>query len=49
MGQSNFSRKIRELRKQANYTQADVSRFLNIQRQTYCNYENAAARRPLRS
>ena len=47
MGQSNFSRKIRELRHQANYTQAEVSRFLNIQRQTYSNYENAARTPPI--
>ncbi len=47
MGQTNFSRKIRELRKQARYTQEEVSRRLNIQRQTYCNYENAARTPPI--
>lgn len=39
--------KIRELRKKADYTQAEVSKKLNIQRQTYCNYENALRTPPL--
>lgn len=47
MRQSIFSSKIRELRQNACYTQADVSRKLNIQRQTYCNYENALRTPPL--
>ena len=38
---------MRELRQNAGYTQADVSRILNIQRQTYCNYENATRNPPL--
>lgn len=38
---------IRELREAAGYTQAYVSRLLNIQRQTYCNYENATRTPPL--
>ena len=29
------------------YTQEEVSRRLNIQRQTYCNYENAARTPPI--
>lgn len=39
--------KIRELRMSAQYTQAEVSKKLNIQRQTYCNYENASRTPPL--
>ncbi|WP_283685054.1 helix-turn-helix domain-containing protein [Parablautia sp. Marseille-Q6255] len=38
---------IKELRKKAGYTQAQVSQMLNIQRQTYCNYENATRTPPL--
>lgn len=30
---------LRQLRKKAGYTQTNVSRLLNIQRTTYCNYE----------
>lgn len=41
MGATIFSAKIRKLRKDAGYTQDKVSRMLNIQRQTYSNYENA--------
>lgn len=47
MKQSIFTTTIRELRKNADYTQADVSRMLNIQRQTYCNYENAFRTPPI--
>lgn len=47
MGYSYFSTKIRELRKEAGYTQAEVSRLLNLQRQTYSNYENASRTPPL--
>ncbi len=47
MGQTVFSETIRELRQNAGYTQAEVSRILNIQRQTYCNYENALRNPPL--
>lgn len=38
---------MRTLRKKANYRQEDVSRLLNIQRQTYSNYENASRTPPL--
>lgn len=47
MRQSILSTKIRELRQNARYTQADVSRKLNIQRQTYCNYENSTRTPPI--
>ena len=42
-----FIDNIRKLRKEAGYTQEDVSRKLNIQRQTYCNYENGTRMPPL--
>lgn len=38
---------MRDLRKKYGYTQEDVSQHLNIQRQTYCNYENASRTPPL--
>ena len=47
MKQTVFSSTIRMLRKKAGFTQADVSNKLNIQRQTYCNYENACRTPPL--
>ncbi len=47
MKQTIFSSTIRQLRKKAGYTQEDVSNKLNIQRQTYCNYENACRTPPL--
>ena len=47
MRQSIFSDTIRTLRKSAGYTQEEVSSKLNIQRQTYCNYENACRTPPL--
>ena len=47
MGATVFSAKIRKLRKDAGYTQDKVSRMLNIQRQTYSNYENALRVPPL--
>ncbi|MDD6660367.1 MAG: helix-turn-helix transcriptional regulator [Lachnospiraceae bacterium] len=47
MGATVFSTKIRKLRKDAGYTQDKVSRMLNIQRQTYSNYENALRVPPL--
>ncbi len=47
MKQSVFSDIIRSLRKNAGYTQEEVSSKLNIQRQTYCNYENACRTPPL--
>ena len=42
-----FSTTIRALRKKSGYTQEEVSAKLNIQRQTYCNYENACRTPPL--
>lgn len=47
MGYVYFTNKIRRLRKDAGYTQEDVSRKLNIQRQTYCNYENGTRMPPI--
>ena len=47
MKQSILIDHMRELRKKYGYTQGDVSRRLNIQRQTYCNYENASRTPPL--
>ena len=47
MSQSTLSEKLRALRKKSSYTQEEVSRKLNIQRQTYCNYENDARTPPL--
>lgn len=38
---------IYELRKKSGYTQQYVSQILNIQRQTYCNYENGLRTPPL--
>lgn len=43
----NISNTILKLRRDAGYTQAQVSQKLNIQRQTYCNYENASRTPPL--
>lgn len=40
-------RTMRTLRLKANYTQSEVSRLLNIQRATYCNYENGYRTPPL--
>lgn len=37
-----FAATIRQLRKNAGYTQGKVSRLLNIQRATYCNYETGS-------
>lgn len=47
MKQTTFSSTIRALRKKTGYTQEEVSSKLNIQRQTYCNYENACRTPPL--
>ncbi len=47
MDETLFTAKIRALRKKAGYTQAEVSKRLNIQRQTYCNYENATRNPPM--
>lgn len=47
MKQSILIDHMRDLRKKYDYTQEDVSLHLNIQRQTYCNYENASRTPPL--
>ena len=47
MSHSTLSEKLRALRKKSGYTQEDISRKLNIQRQTYCNYENDTRTPPL--
>lgn len=47
MDKINISSTIRELRQKAGLTQSQVSQKLNIQRQTYCNYENASRTPPL--
>lgn len=47
MKQSMLTVNMRALRKKANYRQEDISRLLNIQRQTYSNYENASRMPPL--
>ncbi|MCD7764152.1 MAG: helix-turn-helix domain-containing protein [Lachnospiraceae bacterium] len=38
---------MRELRTKANYTQQEISNLLNIQRQTYSNYENGTRMPPM--
>ncbi len=40
MAKSVLAPHLRALREAGDFTQADVSKLLNIQRQTYCNYEN---------
>ncbi len=47
MKQIELISKIKELRTSAGYTQIEVSRRLNIQRQTYCNYESGLRTPPL--
>lgn len=47
MKQSILTKQMYELRKRARYTQEEVSHKLNIQRQTYCNYENATRTPPI--
>ena len=47
MKQLILTNKMRELRKKYGYTQEEVSQHLNIQRQTYSNYENATRTPPL--
>lgn len=47
MEKKTFTENIRRLRKKAQYTQEEVSQKLNIQRQTYCNYENASRTPPI--
>ncbi len=47
MKQTILSSTIRTLRKKSGFTQEEVSNKLNIQRQTYCNYENACRIPPL--
>jgi transcriptional regulator with XRE-family HTH domain len=44
---SNFTSTLRRLRIQAGYTQSEISHLLNIQRATYCNYENGNRTPPL--
>lgn len=47
MKQTELISRIRELRTDAGYTQIEVSSKLNIQRQTYCNYESGLRMPPL--
>lgn len=47
MIKSVFSCRLRCLRKKAQLTQEEVAKQLNIERQTYCNYENDARTPPL--
>lgn len=47
MRQSILAETMLKLRKDAGYTQEDLGRKLNIQRQTYCNYENESRTPPL--
>lgn len=47
MKQAELISRIKELRTAAGYTQIEVSRKLNIQRQTYCNYESGLRMPPL--
>ena len=47
MIKSAFSCKLRCLRKKTGLTQEDVAKHLNIERQTYCNYENDSRTPPL--
>ncbi len=47
MNRPDISNTMLKLRRNAGYTQALVSQKLNIQRQTYCNYENASRTPPL--
>ncbi|MDO5344339.1 MAG: helix-turn-helix transcriptional regulator [Lachnospiraceae bacterium] len=47
MIKSVFSCRLRCLRKKAGLTQEEVAKHLNIERQTYCNYENDSRTPPL--
>lgn len=47
MKDSILIKQMYDLRKKAGYTQEEVSQKLNIQRQTYCNYENATRTPPI--
>lgn len=47
MIKSVFSCRLRCLRKKARLTQEEVAKHLNIERQTYCNYENDTRTPPL--
>lgn len=47
MIKSFLSSRMRSLRKEANMTQEEVAKHLNIERQTYCNYENECRTPPL--
>lgn len=49
MIKSILSCRLRRLRKEAGLTQEDVARHLNIERQTYCNYENDFRTPPLQT
>ncbi len=42
-----LANRMRELRKAAGLTQDEVAKYLNIERQTYCNYENQNRTPPL--
>ncbi|MDD2957429.1 MAG: helix-turn-helix transcriptional regulator [Lachnospiraceae bacterium] len=42
-----LARKLRFLRKEADYTQEEVAKYLNIERQAYSNYENEMRNPPL--
>ena len=47
MIKSYLAPRMRLLRKAANLTQGEVAKNLNIERQTYCNYENETRTPPL--
>ena len=42
-----LANRMRELRKSAGLTQDEIAKHLNIERQTYCNYENENRTPPL--
>ncbi|MCD7717297.1 MAG: helix-turn-helix domain-containing protein [Lachnospiraceae bacterium] len=42
-----YMKKMKEFRTKANYTQQEISDLLNIQRQTYSNYENGSRMPPM--
>jgi transcriptional regulator with XRE-family HTH domain len=47
MENKNITKQLKELRKQHNYTQGDVSDLLGIQRSTYANYESYSVPIPI--
>lgn len=47
MIRSFLAQRLRFLRKKAQLTQEEVAKHLNIERQTYCNYENETRTPPL--